>query len=394
MAMEPLHWKQICFLMVKDDIIWYELTKQADGTFTANTDLGFHRSTGKFIIHAYSGNTFVAGGIFEVESCNPPQLNVEIVENGSGKVKFSVANASGAKDVKVAVWGSKNGQNDIRWYTLNETDNGVLSADIDLSSHNETGIFFIHAYGTINNKNTFIDGIARNITIYDKNIGGPDSFVTNPAAAAALAARSGDDKLDILVLGNSLSIHGIQYNWWGEWGMAATTEEQDYVHVVKNAFSPYVETSCRAFNYWQWEVEQSDRSIWLPTLNSLVRPTDDMIIIQLGDNVTDPSTWERDMNIMINYCRNLAPFAKIVLVGNFWYRESVEQGKRNIAQAQQLDMVHIADIATDSKYMCGLGTYVTGADGNVHEVTVSGVGVHPGDWGMGLIGKRIVRAIA
>ena len=57
-------------------------------------------------------------------------------------------------------------------------------------------------------------------------------------------------------------------------------------------------------------------------------------------------------------------------------------------------MVHIADIATDSKYMCGLGTYVTGADGNVHEVTVSGVGVHPGDWGMGLIGKRIVRAIA
>ena len=377
----------------QDDLIWYDLTKQSDGSFTANVNLGIHRSTGRFQVHVYSGSTFIAGSSFELESYDAPKFTVDDAGDGSGKVTLSLENAYGMRNVRAAIWGSKNGQNDVRWYSLQENDNGTFSADIDLSSHNETGIFFIHVYGVNNNADMFVGGFARNITIYNKDIGGPETFVTNPSAASALAGRSGDDKLDILVLGNSLTYHGIQYDWWGEWGMAATTAEQDYVHVVKNAFSPYVETNCRTFNYWQWEVEQTDRSIWLSTLNSLVRPTDDMIIIQLGDNVVDSSTWEWDMNIMINYCRNLAPYAKIVLVGNFWYKESVEQAKRNIAVAQQLEMVHIADIATDSKYMCGLGTYVTGADGNVHEVTVNGVALHPGDWGMALVGKRIVRAL-
>ena len=380
----------------QDDLVWYDLTKQADGTFTASVNLGIHNSTGRFEIHVYSGSTFVAGGSFELESYDALKLTVDDAGDGSGHVTLSLENAFGMKDVRAAIWGSKNGQNDVRWYSLQENDNGTFSADLDLSSHNETGVFFIHVYGVNNNSNMFVGGVARNIVIYNKDIGGPESFVTDPAAAAALAGRSGDDKLDILVLGNSLTYHGIQYDWWGEWGMAATAAEQDFVHVVKNAFSPYVETSCRAYNFWQWEVEETDRSVWLSELNSVVRPTDDMIVIQLGDNVQYSSgwKWEADMNTMINYCRMLAPNARFLILGNFWYRESIEQAKRNVALAQQVNMIPISDLVNDPVYTCGLGTYVTGADGNVHEVTVSGVGVHPGDWGMALVGKRIVRAIA
>lgn len=39
-----------------------------------------------------------------------------------------------------------------------------------------------------------------------------------------------------LVLGNSITLHGECSYWWGEWGMAASSRDKDFVHLVEKMF--------------------------------------------------------------------------------------------------------------------------------------------------------------
>lgn len=43
-----------------------------------------------------------------------------------------------------------------------------------------------------------------------------------------------NSKYDYLVIGNSITSHPINEYWWGEWGMAASKKENDFVHILGN----------------------------------------------------------------------------------------------------------------------------------------------------------------
>lgn len=37
-----------------------------------------------------------------------------------------------------------------------------------------------------------------------------------------------------LILGNSITLHSPCSYWWGSWGMAASSAEHDFVHILAN----------------------------------------------------------------------------------------------------------------------------------------------------------------
>ena len=49
--------------------------------------------------------------------------------------------------------------------------------------------------------------------------------------------NSDSDGLRVMFLGNSITLHGVrpEVGWFHEWGMAASCEENDYVHLLMSA---------------------------------------------------------------------------------------------------------------------------------------------------------------
>ena len=54
------------------------------------------------------------------------------------------------------------------------------------------------------------------------------------------------DDYNYLAIGNSITIHPLNEYWWNECGMAATTVENDYVHLVASA----LDANYYAYNFF------------------------------------------------------------------------------------------------------------------------------------------------
>ena len=52
--------------------------------------------------------------------------------------------------------------------------------------------------------------------------------------AAAYGDVTADGDIKVLFIGNSITLHGVapQIGWTNRWGMAASSQEKDYVHLV------------------------------------------------------------------------------------------------------------------------------------------------------------------
>ncbi len=377
----------------QDDLVWYPMTRNADGSFTVKVNLGAHKSAGQFNIHVYSGNTYVAGKSIEVEMAEVAALHVETVAGSPGLVTVTLSNASGFNNVRAAIWGSKNYQNDIRWYELKDSGNGSFRADVDLTSHGEEGYYYFHVYGQNAGADVFVDGCIADPKVPDVN---EEKIVIDESSVLELARRSGDEELNILFIGNSITAHAVAEYWWGVWGMAATEADKDYVHTVTNSFDKYIDTHYELHSFVPWETEEYDRTSLLPSLNTKLNEKCDLIVVELGDNLRSSSQTVSDIQAdyedLFEYCSERAQHAKIVTVGNFLVVPQTEAAKSAACGNSGITLVDLNDIRNDPKYQCGMGALVNGDDGNLHPVDGVGVALHPGNYGMDKIGKRVIRA--
>lgn len=197
------------------------------------------------------------------------------------------------------------------------------------------------------------------------------------------------DDYNYLAIGNSITIHPLNEYWWNECGMAATSAENDYVHIVTSA----LDAKFYAYNFATWEMMGYDRGETLSLLDGLLSEELDLVTIQLSENASDLSTFESDFEELIRYVQKGAPDAQILVIGDFWDKEQRGEMKQQACEATGVEFVSLDEIKGLEEYQCGMDTTVYDSEGNPHTVEHDGVAKHPGDTGMKWIADRIIQLV-
>ncbi len=161
----------------QDDIIWYTAKKQADGTYKVTVKASDHKySTGIYNVHLYyvqdDGKLVGVSGTQTVVSLAKPQGQITIQNNNPHTGTFdvivsNVSNPYGVREVKLPIWSSVNGQDDIIWYTAAKQADGTYKVTVKASDHKDSvGEYNIHLYYIQNNgKLVGVTGTKTNVSV-------------------------------------------------------------------------------------------------------------------------------------------------------------------------------------------------------------------------------------
>lgn len=203
-----------------------------------------------------------------------------------------------------------------------------------------------------------------------------------------------NDAYNYLCIGNSITYHMIDSYWWNENGMAASTLDKDYYHLVLTYLNQkHDKVKSTIASYGIWEMNGHDRNGTFVMLNPYLSDKLNLITIQLGENAIDIKTIEKDYESLIRYCKQKAPKAKILLIGDFWEYKNRDLLKKQASIKAGVKYVSLEGIKDNPDYYANVGTIVYDKDGGEHEIWHEGVGKHPSDKGMAEIAKRIISAI-
>ncbi len=190
--------------------------------------------------------------------------------------------------------------------------------------------------------------------------------------------------IKLLFLGNSITRHGKAENlgWCGDWGMAASSKENDYVHKLISKFCQKgIKVSVCIANLSDWERTRNMDLLFTKYLSAL-RFNADYVIVRLGENACPDkylSEFELCYGELIDlFSRN---GAKIVLTDLFWEYEPFDNFVAELAKARGYAFAEIHDLGNDDE-MKAIGKF-----------SHNGVAVHPGDKGMAEIAERIFRVL-
>ena len=141
----------------QDDIIWYDAAKQNDGTYKLSVDIRRHKNNyGDYNVHMYyvqSDGSLqgVTGTTTKVEEPKYSVTGTIHIENktsqGFDVVVTNVSSTKGVKTVKLPIWSSQGGQDDIIWYDAAKQNDGTYKLSVDIRRHkNNYGDYNVHMY--------------------------------------------------------------------------------------------------------------------------------------------------------------------------------------------------------------------------------------------------------
>lgn len=184
---------------------------------------------------------------------------------------------------------------------------------------------------------------------------------------------------NVLILGNSIVRHppnpGI--GWNNDWGMAATTKDSDFVHILLHAIKQKDDSI--AIHFENIAGFESDYTSYpLSALDSFRNP--DLLIIKIGENVDGRKTVDSDFifhyDKLVNWIDPGKKSVKIIIDG-FWDNPGVNDKIKKYAVDHQYPFVTTTDLSQDTTNEAR-GRYENKA-----------VAIHPSDKGMRMIAERI-----
>ena len=197
--------------------------------------------------------------------------------------------------------------------------------------------------------------------------------------------------LRVLCLGNSITRHEYKADieWFSEWGMAASKEENDYCHQLEKMLSqnrPGTVVTPLNIAYWERNLNCN--------IDSLIgtHVTDkDVIVIRLGENVQDKEAFKSGILRLVEYCKRKAD--KVVITGCFWKDEEKERAIINAAHMHGLTFIPIDWIDRLYNSRPKVGDTLYDIHGKPYTVTKDFIIAHPDDEGMKKIAEAIYRVL-
>ena len=229
-------------------------------------------------------------------------------------------------------------------------------------------------------------------------------LVLFPLAGAPTSLTAGEGvflgkmKADrILFLGNSITRHGPapQIGWNGDWGMAASSENKDYVHLLTDAIAtraggkPEILAHTIVKNFERSYAEKDyDAGARLAAALTF-KP--DIVIVAIGENVAPLSSEEARRLYQTRFKQLLDALKatgnpKIFVRSTFWPDTAKDNAMREACKAAGGVFVDIRDIGRDRTNQASSDPGRT----FIHD----GVAAHPGDAGMKAIAERLFRDMA
>jgi hypothetical protein len=195
----------------------------------------------------------------------------------------------------------------------------------------------------------------------------------------------------VLFLGNSITLHGPKsdIDWSGNWGMAASEESRDYVHLVVRSLTARSGTApeVKVRNIADFERSYADFDINAKLQNEIDFEAD-LIIVAIGENVPALKTPEEEERFQNSIARLLASLKSdqnpaILVRSCFWANEAKDKALKSASDAHGCIYVDISSLSTEEN------NYAR----SERDFTHAGVANHPGDHGMAAIAEAIAKAL-
>ena len=195
----------------------------------------------------------------------------------------------------------------------------------------------------------------------------------------------------VLFLGNSITLHGplAAIGWAGNWGMAATTEDKDYVHLILGAIAKTsgAMPESRIDNIADIERQYATIDIEARLKDHLAFKAD-IVVLAIGENTPALATDEAKRAFQESLVRLLTALKQssapaIFVRSCFWADAAKDEALRQAAARVGCTYVDIS----------GLGQDPANAARSERTIEHAGVAGHPGDRGMQAIASAILAAM-
>lgn len=195
----------------------------------------------------------------------------------------------------------------------------------------------------------------------------------------------------VLFVGNSITKHGPKkdIDWSGNWGMAASAEANDYVHLVTKALTEKagVAPEVMVKNIADFERAYSGYDI-AAKMKEAIEFKADLIILAIGENVPGLKTAEDKMKLQASVAALLRALKgdrkpAILVRSCFWANAAKDEALHQACAAVDGIYVNIGSLSKDE------ANYARSERPYKH----AGVANHPGDKGMAAIAAALVKAL-
>lgn len=196
----------------------------------------------------------------------------------------------------------------------------------------------------------------------------------------------------VLFLGNSITKHSpkADIDWSGNWGMAASAEARDYVHVFTQALSDKQGAAPEILVKNIADFERAHQGYDIAAkLKEAIDFQADLIVLAIGENVPALKTPEEKTQLQADVTALLkslqGPRKPVILVRScFWANAAKDEALRGACDAVNGIFCDISPLSAD-KSLYGKAE---------REFKHAGVANHPGDKGMAAIAEALMKALA